>query len=96
MSSDRRCPKCGSEMREGELSVNVLPSSSDQNVLTPFSYSTRSTFGIPPMVTEEGVAWIERTGQKKGWLVKTEETQTLKTSGFRCIECGYIELYAHK
>jgi len=91
-----RCPKCGSEMREGELFISVTGSYGSQSISTPLGFPTGSPLGTPSMVIGEGPFWRERTGQKKGWLVKREETQTLKISGLRCIECGYIELYAHK
>ena len=96
MSRAIRCPKCGSEMREGELFIMVTSSGGDQRMSSPLGFPTGSTFSMPIMVTGEGPFWRERTGEKKGWVVKREETQTLKISGSRCTACGYIELYAHK
>lgn len=92
-----RCPKCGSEMREGEIFISVTGSYGGQGISTPLGFPTGSTLSnLPPLVTGEGPFWRERTGQKKGWLVKMEETQTLRISGLRCLECGYVELYVHK
>jgi len=98
MSQETKCPKCGSEMREGELFIDVTGVSGAPSAV-PLGFPTGSTLGIPaagPMVTGEGPFWRERTGQKKGWLLKREETQTLKISGLRCTGCGYIELYTRK
>ena len=98
MSREKKCPRCGGEMREGELFISVTGSSGTQRLSTPFSFPTGSPLGIPAgeVVTGEGPFWRERTGRKKGWLVKREETHTFELSGLRCTECGYIELYAHE
>lgn len=96
MNQETKCPKCGSEMREGGLFINVTSSPNAQSISTTLSGFPGPITAIPPVTTGEGPFWRERTGQKKGWLVKREETQTLRISGLRCINCGYIELYAHQ
>lgn len=84
-------------MREGELFINVTSLSSADPIFPRSSgVPTNKMFGVPAMATGEGPFWREQTGQKKGWLIKREETQTLKILGTRCIECGFIELYVQK
>jgi len=82
-------------MREGELFITVT-SGDGQFMSSPLERTPTGSFGMPVMVTGEGPFWRERTGEKKGWVVKREMTQTLKISGLRCTGCGYIELYARK
>jgi predicted nucleic-acid-binding Zn-ribbon protein len=96
MSRLIRCPKCGSEMRKGELFITVTSSGGQYMSSTLERTSAGSTFSMPTMTTGDGPFWRERTGEKKGWVVKKEETQILKISGLRCTACGYIELYARK
>lgn len=98
MSQTIRCPKCGKEMREGELFIKVASSGgvADQYMSRPAAFPTGSSLGAPIVVTGEGPFWRERTGEKKGFLVKKEQMQTLKISGLRCIACGYIELYTRR
>ena len=49
--------------------------------------------GLSSSAVGEGPYWREKTGQKKGLLVKRDETRTLKIAGLRCVNCGFIELY---
>jgi hypothetical protein len=89
------CPKCGGEMREGEVFVTVT---------TPSVQS--STFGMMDMLgtvfpgvemtRDEKIRWREKTGRKTGPLKKGEDERIMKTSGRRCMKCGYIELYAQE
>ena len=93
--SERGCPKCGGQMREGEVYINVTTGSS--RIPTAFEPSVGHIMGVPSMQTTEAhPLWRERTGQIKGWLLKREETKTLKISGLRCTECGYLELFVHE
>ena len=96
MSLDQECPKCSSAMREGGLFIQITNSVGGQNFPSPMGFPTSSMSGMPSMVTGEGPFWREKTGEKKGWILKREETQTLSISGRRCLNCGYIELYAHQ
>ncbi len=48
------------------------------------------------MRQEERIKWREKTGEKTGFLIKSEEVRTMAVTGRRCLECGYIELYAQK
>ena len=97
MSQERKCGKCGGEMREGELFINVTSSSGSPIIRQDsFSFPTGSIPNASTEVIGEGPFWRERTGEKKGWLIKREETQILNISGLRCTNCGYIELYALK
>jgi len=45
---------------------------------------------------EESIKWREKTGEKKGFLFKSDEIRTMKVIGRRCLECGYIEFYARE
>lgn len=81
-------------MRAGEAFVRII-TYADQ------ASSGYGVLGMPGMgmpsgeMSEEHVQWREKTGRKKGWLIKRDEEKTLKVHGLRCVECGYIELYAH-
>jgi len=49
--------------------------------------------GIVPS-EETGLMWREKTGERKGFLFKSDEVRTLTIRGRRCSGCGLIELYA--
>lgn len=91
------CPKCGGEMREGEVLIRVtIP-------LGQVSPGLSLGTGMPGMgiqtgetTSEEHVLWREKTGRRTGWLIKSEEENIIKVSGRRCLNCGYIELYANR
>ncbi len=83
-------------MRYGEAFVQITTTDMHQA-------SGLGMFGVPGMgmpsggtMSEEKIQWRERTGEKRGWLLKRDEEKTLRISGLRCIECGYIELYARE
>ncbi|MFH0896830.1 MAG: hypothetical protein V1850_02120 [Candidatus Bathyarchaeota archaeon] len=95
MDLETRCPKCRGAMREGELYI-TFTSSEGQVAPSLFGLPTESTLRIEPESDHEGpLLWRDGTVQK-GLFVKREETQVLRVSGLRCIECGYIELYIDK
>jgi len=93
------CPRCGGEVREGEVLVRVLTLGAQ--VMSPLS--SLGTLGMPGMgipsgetKSEEKIIWREKTGRKTGWLAKSDEEKNMKITGRRCIKCGYIELYAQE
>lgn len=90
------CPRCGGDMREGEAFVQFT--TSEGQTLSGFGVMGIPERGIPMGETtrEENIMWREGTGVKRGWLIKREEKKTLKISGRRCTECGYLELYANE
>jgi hypothetical protein len=45
---------------------------------------------------EKRIKWREKTGEKKGLLIKSDEIRTILITGKRCLKCGYIELYARE
>jgi len=45
-------------------------------------------------VTGGRLYWEERTGEKKGFIFKRDETRRMSVAGLRCTVCGFIELYA--
>ncbi len=89
------CPKCGNEMREGEAFVQVSIS----------EYQTNPTTGMlgmpgvnmPPVEThqEQSVLWREEIGPKGG-LFRRARARVVRLRGMRCVQCGYIELYAQE
>ena len=87
------CPRCGGETNEGEIRL-------DSDVLTGGQMSplmSGLTTGTYPRMMESGTScpsWVEKTGKKTGFIIKTDETIRLKVKGRRCPLCGYIELYA--
>jgi len=90
------CPKCGGEMIQGEAYVSVNVPSSNPMMRGMMSPMSGMNIGDVGMTQEERIKWREKTGEKKGFLIKSEEVRTMAVSGRRCLECGYIELYARK
>ena len=90
------CPKCGGEMIQGEAYVSVeVPSTSPMMSGMMPSMPGMNLGGVGTR-QEERIKWREKTGEKKGFLIKSEEVRTMSVKGRRCLECGYIELYAQK
>jgi len=54
--------------------------------------------GLPPGIETFTTApmWEEKTGEKKGFIFKREETRRMTVAGLRCTVCGFIELYARE
>jgi hypothetical protein len=72
-------------------------------IATGFGMMTVPGMGIPSLgygagetTAEQKIQWREKTGQKTGWLIKSDEEKTMTISGLRCEKCGHIELYAHE
>jgi len=86
------CPKCGGSMIPGVLKYeSETYNSAGQNPLMAKSLQSQL-----PGVYERADAipyWEEKTGQKTGFIWKTDEYRILKLKGFRCSICGYVELY---
>ena len=38
--------------------------------------------------------WEEKTGRKTGFIIKSDEKKTLRIKTYRCISCGFVEIYA--
>ena len=89
------CPKCGGVMIEGELymSVPVPQGSSMMGGMMPIPGMNMGNIGV---TEETGLRWREKTGEKKGFLFKSDETRTMAIKGHRCPGCRYIELYAEE
>lgn len=89
-----KCPRCGGDMHEGNALVRVTTSGGQTS--SSFGMFPVPGMGVPSggMTSEETILWREKTGRKTGWLIKSDEKKTIKISGLRCRECGYIELYA--
>ena len=45
------------------------------------------TFTSPPI-------WEEKTGEKKGFILKRPEIKKMSLKGYRCTQCNYLEFYA--
>lgn len=83
-------------MIQGEAYVSVdVPSANPMmgGMMPPMS---GMSLGGVEMTQEESVKWREKTGEKKGFLIKSDEVRTLAVKGRRCLECGYIELYVRE
>lgn len=88
------CPKCGGKMIKGEAYVEVNIPSTDYMMSGMMSPMTGMNLGNVGRNQEERIKWREKTGEKKGFLIKSDEVRTINVKGKRCLECGYIELYA--
>jgi len=92
MESNKMCPKCGGEMRQGEMLFDV--SIMMANPMSPLGgFSAYSTAAMSDHTTASP-HWEEKTGRRKGFILKSDEKKTLMVDGYRCQLCGYIELYA--
>ena len=81
-------------MIQGEAYVEI-GTPSDNIMMSPvMSPTTAMGRGNIGMTHEERIKWREKTGEKKGFLIKSDEIRTIAVSGKRCLKCGYIELYA--
>ena len=78
----------------GEAYVNVTTSPPGPTMSGMMSPMPGISMGGAGMTQEERVKWREKTGEKKGFLFKSDEVRTLALKGRRCLQCGYIELYA--
>lgn len=90
------CPKCGGEMIQGEAYVEVTTSSPSPMMGSMLSPMPGMSLGGVGTTQVERIKWREKTGEKKGFLLKSDEVRTLAVRGRRCLKCGYIELYAHR
>lgn len=88
-----KCPKCGGEMVEGEAYVNVPVMSGSPMMGGMMPIPAISMGGMAP-AEDTVLKWREKTGEKVGFLFKSEEVRTLAVRGSRCRGCGYIELHA--
>ena len=89
---DKKCPKCGGEMVEGVIKF-------DTNVVNPSArnYMTGIPMSPQPSIYESSTSrpyWEEKTGRRTGFILKSDETKTLRIKGLRCTLCGYIEMYS--
>ena len=83
-------------MIRGEAYVDI-ETPSDNIMMSPMMSSiTEMGRGNIGMTHEERIKWREKTGEKKGFLIKSDEIRTIAVTGKRCLKCGYIELYARK
>jgi len=87
------CTKCGGETIQGEAYVDIKtsPASNSMSGMMP-----GMNLGGIGETREERIKWHEKTGEKKGFLIKSDEIRTMKMTGRRCLECGYIEFYARE
>jgi predicted nucleic-acid-binding Zn-ribbon protein len=91
--SSKVCSKCGSEIVEGRIGVPIEKINTPEiNRMTP-GFMQQS---LPPTIetfTSEPI-WEERTGEKKGFIIKRPEIKKMKLIGYRCKKCNYLEFYA--
>ena len=80
-------------MRKGAIFITVEqsePQSMSPMMATPFLGSLPSNVSV----RNEEAFWEEKTGEKKGFILKRERKKRMAIQGFRCTGCGYIEIYA--
>ncbi len=81
-------------MIQGEAYVDVSVPSPNPMMRGMMSPMPSMNIGDVAMTQEERIKWREKTGEKKGFLIKSDEVRTMAVKGMRCLKCGYIELYA--
>jgi predicted nucleic-acid-binding Zn-ribbon protein len=91
-SESKACPKCGGEMRQGDMlfDVSILMA----NPMSPMGGFSAYSAATMSDQTTASPHWEEKTGRRKGFILKSDETKKMTVKGYRCILCGYIELYA--
>ena len=100
MSEEAKCPKCGGNMKDGQITTNVTsdPTAAilHPNVLSQTLSGQLSPFGPSNQgagVTVEGPIWREESEKEAGWIIKRKEKKDFSIRGMRCLSCGYIELF---
>ena len=83
-------------MIQGEAYINVDAPSTNPAMSGMMPSLPGMNLGDVGMSQEKRVKWREKTGETTGFLIKSEEVRTMSVKGRRCLECGYIELYAQK
>lgn len=97
MSEEKKCVKCGGRLKEGQIYINV---NFDQTSIAMSPYMMASHFssaGLPSTnigIDVEGPVWLEESEKEEGRIFKRKEKKKLPLRGMRCIECGYVELFA--
>ncbi|MBN1683427.1 hypothetical protein JW865_07745 [Candidatus Bathyarchaeota archaeon] len=87
-NQNTNCPKCGGTMKSGDFRIDIPPSTSSMNPMSPMSSFGTTQIGQPATVYPY---WEEKTG-KKGFLGR-ESTAIMNIKTYRCSVCGYIEFY---
>jgi hypothetical protein len=82
-----RCAKCGSEMEDGFLVDTVFPGSP---VLEPQGESLLWAKGSRSEIPKP--SWLSQLTSGIGFLISSAKTKPVSTR--RCVQCGYLELYA--
>jgi predicted nucleic-acid-binding Zn-ribbon protein len=90
------CPKCGGEMVDGTAYVSVtVPSGGGGGgfggMMSPMPSPSMTSMDTQ---SEARLMWREKTGERKGFIIKSNVVRDLNVKGLRCVDCGYIELYA--
>ena len=92
-SKSVKCPKCGGNMKQGEIKFDVEKyTSTSQNSFMAKSIS----IPLPEMYDKASSTfyWQEKTGKKTGFIIKSDEIQIMPIIGSWCSLCGFIEIYA--
>ncbi len=89
------CPRCNGEMRKGEVLLSVGLPSGSSSVFGGLPMGGMGGMGLPmqEVETEAPLTWREKTGERKGLIIKSDEVRTMPVKGRRCLSCGYLELY---
>jgi len=80
-------------MAEGEAYVDV-PVVSGSPMMGGMMPIPAISMGSVTPTEDTGLRWREKTGEKKGFIWKSEEVRTLSIRGRRCRSCGFIEFHA--
>ncbi|HUS77465.1 MAG TPA: PF20097 family protein [Patescibacteria group bacterium] len=94
MTEESVCPKCGGKMVNGH--VMYLMRRASQGSMFPMGNPTPGLEGLTDMAVDEmkRFIWHEKTGERKGFIFKRDETREMGLEGYRCTVCNFIELYA--
>jgi predicted nucleic-acid-binding Zn-ribbon protein len=96
MPKEKKCPKCGSKMKDGQILVDVQLDQSTPLPM-PSRFSSSSMLDLldhgTSRVNVEGPIWCEETEKEEGLIIKRKRKKKLPLKGSRCLECGYVELF---
>jgi hypothetical protein len=97
MSNEKKCSKCGSQMKDGQILIDVQ---FDQSTPLPMITSRFSSSSMLDMLDQgtarvnvEGPIWCEETEKEEGLIIKRKRKKKLPLKGSRCLACGYVELF---
>lgn len=87
------CPKCRSKMINGRIKIPIERITAQTMPQLASGFDMRGLTGMDDFNAKP--KWEEKTGEKTGFIFKTDKVIEMRINGYRCTQCNYIELYAY-